>query len=104
MTRTCKVCERMTREIDRLTELANKRWRETNAMQAALERVMIAGNHIATYRTYRWPDYKPDGLTREQHCERALRTLGDGREYDMWCCWSGIMQARAALQKDGEKE
>lgn len=71
---------------------------EKDRLRAALDRVMVAGNHIATYRTDRWPDYKPDGLTREQHCEHALRTLGAGREYDMWCCWSAIMQTRDDVQ------
>lgn len=58
----------------------------------ALDKALVCGNHIATHRTDRWPDYKLDGLTRDQQCESALRTLGAGQEYDMWCCWSGMMQ------------
>jgi hypothetical protein len=73
-------------------------------LQEAVDRLLTCGNHIATYRTEQWPDYPLDGLTREQQCEHALRRLGAGREYDMWCCWSGMMQARDALsagQRDG---
>lgn len=57
----------------------------------ALELCMIGGNHIATYRTDKWPTPGTD------HNE-ALERLGAGREYDMWCCWNAIMRARAALR------
>ena len=70
---------------------------EVDSLRAALEQVFIAGNHIATYRSDRWPDYPLDGLTRDQQCEHALRTLGAGRDYDMWCCWSSMMQVRDSL-------
>lgn len=63
-------------------------------LRAALYRVMIGGNHLATWRSDRWPDYDLDGLTREQQCENALRILGATPEYDMWVCWSLIMQVR----------
>ncbi len=69
---------------------------EIEKLRASVVRLLICGNHIATYRTDKWPDYKLDGLTRDQQCESALRTLGAGREYDMWCCWSGMMQERDA--------
>lgn len=78
------------------------RWRDEKAenerLRAALERMMIGGNHIATYRTDRWPDY---GATPDL----AMTVLGLGREYDMWCCWNAIMCARDSVnqQKAGEK-
>lgn len=62
--------------------------------ESLIERLLTCGNHIATYRTDRWPDYQLDGLTRDQQCEHALRNLGATQEYDMWCCWSGMMQVR----------
>jgi hypothetical protein len=65
--------------------------------RAALERMMIGGNHLATYRSAQWPDYRLDGLERDQQCEHALRSLGATWRYDMWCCWSAIMQARDSL-------
>ena len=68
--------------------------REIERLCNALDRVMIANNHIANHRTDRWPAYPLDGLTRAQQCDHALRVLGAGRDYDMWCCWSAIMQIR----------
>lgn len=67
-------------------------------LDAAIERLMTAGNHIATWRGKRWPDYPPGGLTRDQQCEHALRTLGAGKDFDMWCCWSAMMQVRDELK------
>jgi hypothetical protein len=65
--------------------------------RVALEIMMIGGNHLASHRTDRWIDYPLDGLTRAEQCEHALRRLGATPEYDMWCCWSSIMQARDLL-------
>lgn len=70
---------------------------EIEALRKIIDRLLTAGNHIANYRSDRWPFYPLDGLTRDQQCEHALRTLGAGREYDMWCCWSAMMQARDDL-------
>ena len=71
--------------------------REIERLRAGVYRLLVAGNHIATYRSDRWPNYPPDGLTRGQQCESALRLLGAGRDYDMWCCWSAMMQVRDEL-------
>lgn len=63
----------------------------------ALERVMIGGNHLATYAAAgNWPapDTDPEG---------ALRILCATKEYDMWCCWREIMLARAALASSDSK-
>lgn len=68
-------------------------------LRASVDRLLICGNHIATYRSDRWPAYELDGLTRDQQCEHALRVLGAGCDYDMWCCWSGMMQERDAIQQ-----
>lgn len=57
---------------------------------AAVERMGIGVNHIATYRTDRWPDYG-------SACDAALEKLGAGQEYDMWCCWNAAMCARDEL-------
>lgn len=64
-------------------------------LKAAVERMAIGVNHIATYRTDKWPDYGTPW-------EAALEKLGAGREYDMWCCWNAAMCARDLLtnQKD----
>lgn len=84
-------------EIERISALWIAETRAVERQRAALDQCMRGGNHIANWRSARWPDYKLDGLTREQQAEHAMRTLGAGREYDMWCCWSAIMQARDSL-------
>ena len=70
---------------------------ENGRLREDIQRLLVAGNHIATYRSDRWPNYPLDGLTRDQQCEHALRLLGAGRDYDMWCCWSAMMQVRDSL-------
>jgi hypothetical protein len=62
---------------------------ENDRLRAACERMMVGGNHIATYRTAEWPNYGAEPMA-------ALEKLGAGREYDMWCCWAAIMSARDA--------
>ena len=64
---------------------------EIERLRAALESVMIGGNHLATII----------GATHPQagvHHEAALQFYGPGHQYDAWCCWNAIMQARAALE------
>ena len=71
--------------MDRLTA-------ENERLRAALESVMIGGNHLATII----------GATHPQagvHHEAALQFYGPGHQYDAWCCWNAIMQARAALEE-----
>lgn len=71
---------------------------ENLKLRAAIQQIAVGGNHLASYAVISgWPHYKLDGLTREQQCEHALRSLGAGWRYDMWCCWSAIMQARDAV-------
>ena len=65
-------------------------------IRAAIDRVLIGGNHLASYSS-EWPSWQLDGLTRAQQCENALRFLGATKDYDMWCCWSAIMQERDTL-------
>ena len=74
-------------------------WRERALiLDASVDRLLVCGNHIALYRTDKWPDYPLNGLTRAQQCANALERLGATQDYDMWCCWSGMMQERDALQ------
>ena len=60
---------------------------ENERLHEIIERMGIGVNHIATYRTDKWPDYGTP-------CDAALEKLGAGREYDMWCCWNAAMCAR----------
>lgn len=71
--------------------------------ELAIDRLLAAGNHAANCKEDDWPGYQLNGLTREQQCESAMHYLGETKEYDMWCCWSAIMQERdnlAALPPD----
>jgi hypothetical protein len=65
-------------------------------MARSIERILIGGNHLATY-SGDWPSWQLDGLTRAQQCELALRKMGATKDYDMWVCWSTIMQERDTL-------
>jgi hypothetical protein len=61
-------------------------------LEAALQKVMIGGNHLATII----------GGTHPQagtHHAAALEFYGPGHQYDAWCCWNAIMNARAALEE-----
>jgi hypothetical protein len=71
--------------IDRLTAKNEK-------LRAALETVMIGGNHLVGII----------GATHPQtgsHYEATLQFYGPGHKYDTWCCWNVIMEARAALEE-----
>ncbi len=63
---------------------------ENESLRTALEKTQIGVNHIAVYRTPKWPNYGTS-------CKAALETLGAGMEYDMWCCWNAAMCARDSL-------
>jgi hypothetical protein len=74
--------------IDGRDEIERGLREDNERLRAALERTQIGVNHIALYRTDRWPDYGTDNMV-------ALEKLGAGQEYDMWCCWNAAMCARA---------
>lgn len=78
----CDACV-LARQYIRAVEKAER-------LSMALYRTQVGVNHIATYRTDKWPDYGTP-------CELALEMLGAGRDYDMWCCWSATMTARDEL-------
>jgi hypothetical protein len=65
---------------------------ENERLRAALGSVMVGGNHLATII----------GATHPQtgsHYEAALQFYGPGNQYEAWCCWNAIMQARALTQE-----
>jgi hypothetical protein len=79
-------CQEAANTIARLTAQNEK-------LRAALETVMIGGNHLVSII----------GATHPQtgsHYEAALQFYGPGHKYDAWCCWNAIMEARAALSGD----
>lgn len=60
-------------------------------LEAALSNVMVGGNHLVGIID----DILPKGTPHDQ----ALEHYGAGAQYDAWCCWNAIMQARDVLQK-----
>jgi hypothetical protein len=65
-------------------------------LEAAIRAIMVGGNHLVGLIGADHPSY------RASYAE-ALRHYGQDRqgEYDAWCCWRSIMQAREFL---GEKD
>ena len=84
-----------TLDSDRLFDLARRGAAAADRieqLEAALQKVMIGGNHLATII----------GATHPQagtHPAGALEFYGPGHQYDAWCCWNAIMVARAALEE-----
>lgn len=60
-------------------------------LEAALREVMVGGNHLAVVLGI-------GHLAAGSSYEAALEFYGPGPNYDVWCCWNAIMQARAALE------
>ena len=81
----------LAKHIDGCVRVAAESLAKIERLKAACNQMMIGGNHIATYRTNRWPDYGT-----EHHL--VIEALGAGQEYDMWCCWNAIMCARDTLE------
>ena len=57
---------------------------------AALDGVMVGGNHLAVWLPYDHP-------TAETEPQVALEQIGAGVSYDVWCCWRSIMKARNTI-------
>lgn len=70
----------------------DRRMAEVVRLRAALRDVMVGGNHLATVLGI-------GHLASGSSHEAALDFYGPGPNYDVWCCWNAIMQARAALEE-----
>jgi hypothetical protein len=79
------------RFIDTVDELSKARARIA-ALEAALQSVMIGGNHVALLIG---ADHPPYTATHEA----ALRHYGAGKKYEAWNCWRNIMHARDVLER-----
>jgi len=64
-------------------------------LEAALQKVMIGGNHVALLIGVGPP---PHTSTHE----KALMHYNGGDAYEAWCCWKTIMEARKALEGKDE--
>jgi predicted RNase H-like nuclease (RuvC/YqgF family) len=68
-------CKLLTAEVERL--------------RTALEKVMIGGNHLVSIIGIPHP---AAGMTHDY----VLAHYGPGHQYEAWCCWNAIMEARTA--------
>jgi hypothetical protein len=66
---------------------------EIERLRTALETVMIGGNHLVSIIGVPHP---AGGMAHDH----VLAHYGPGHQYDAWCCWNAIMEARAALSGD----
>lgn len=92
-TASCAGCivdrERAAEAADTITRLTA----ENEKLRAALETVMIGGNHLVSIIG---ADHPPYGTSYDE----VLAHYGGGVKYEAWCCWNAIMEARAALSGD----
>lgn len=58
------------------------------------EIVLIGGNHLALHIGDNPPHSRTDPLV-------ALEHYSAGMQYDLWCCWAAIMNARDGAVADG---
>ena len=65
-------------------------------VKEALERVLIGGNHLATVLIKNVGADFADKCPPDMEHEDALRILCATDEYEIWCCWNAIMNAREA--------
>lgn len=66
-------------------------------LEGALERALTGGNHLANVLIRNiGPDFA-DKYPPDMPPEEALRWLCATDTYDVWCCWSAIMQARNVI-------
>lgn len=63
------------------------------ALEAALRRCMIGGNHLPMIFGV---DHPHAGVDHEVACA----FFGYGHAYEAWCCWNAIMQAGDVLDGD----
>ena len=61
--------------------------RRIHQLDRALEKCMIGGNHVALLIG---ADHPPMTATHDE----ALTHYGAGDQYEAWCCWKAIMDAR----------
>ena len=77
--------------ITALEEIIREKQNEIEHLRAALEKVVVAGNHLVDVIGVRHP-------AADMTYDYALMYYGPGNKYDVWCCWNTIMEARAVLE------
>jgi len=70
---------------------------EIQRLRELLDRVMVGGNHLANVLIGKLGGGFADRYPPSMDAHDALEAIGANDEYEVWCCWRAIMQARAAL-------
>lgn len=65
-------------------------------LEAAMEQVMISGNHLPSLIGADHPAYDVDCGKAREFYYRTRRPLA----YEAWCCWRTIMRIRDELERD----
>lgn len=66
-------------------------------VEEVLECTLIGGNHLATVLIKNIGADFADKCPPDMEHEDALRILCATDEYEVWCCWAAIMNAKEAL-------
>ena len=72
---------------------------EAAQLRAALDMCLTGGNHIASQLVERLGGGFAERFPPDMAHIDALEAIGATVEYDMWCCWSAMMQVRDELVK-----
>jgi hypothetical protein len=68
---------------------------ERDGLRIALDLTMLGGNHLANILIQKVGADFSERFPPDMDPQDALRRLCATTEYDVWCCWADIMQARA---------
>ena len=77
---------------------------EVARMRDAVDSVMVGGNHLANVLIGNLGAGFAERFPPDMDHETALRSLCATDNYDVRCCWSSMMLARAALSPTGDKD
>lgn len=86
----------MIREASDLMEAVHGAAAEIERLRAALQVVMVGGNHLVALL----PPTVPPPTT--PHAV-VLAEFGAGTAYEAWCCWAAIMRARIVLEPQDDE-
>lgn len=64
-------------------------------LEEALDLTMIGGNHLANVLIKNLGATFPERTPYDMAPDDALRIICATDNYDIWCCWSALMRARA---------
>ena len=66
-------------------------------LRAAVDLMLVGGNHLASYLIGRLGAGFADDLPPHTPHDEARARIRSQDDYEVWCCWSAIMRARNSL-------